>query len=69
MSKNSTSEGGAGLGICEVVGIVFVILKLCKVIDWSWWIVLLPIYAPIILAFLVFGIFVLAVAIANRKGR
>ena len=28
----------------DVVQIVFVILKLCKLIDWSWWVVLIPIW-------------------------
>lgn len=34
-------------GILEVVTIVFVILKLTGVIDWSWWIVFSPILVPI----------------------
>lgn len=28
----------------DVVQVVFIILKLCKLIDWSWWIVLIPIW-------------------------
>ena len=27
--------------------VAFVILKLCKIIDWSWWWVLVPIWGPI----------------------
>ena len=27
-----------------LLGIVFVTLKLCSVISWSWWLVLLPFY-------------------------
>ena len=34
------------MGIFETVGIVLVVLKLCSVIDWSWWTVLLPFYGP-----------------------
>lgn len=30
------------MGICEILTIVFVVLKLCGVIAWSWWLVLLP---------------------------
>lgn len=40
-SNSSTS------GILEVVTIVFVILKLTGVVDWSWWIVFSPILVPI----------------------
>jgi hypothetical protein len=29
--------------------IAFIVLKLCKVIDWSWWWVLSPIWIPIAL--------------------
>lgn len=30
------------MGFLEVLTIVFVVLKLCGAIDWSWWLVLLP---------------------------
>jgi hypothetical protein len=30
------------MGICEVLTIVFIVLKLVGVITWSWWLVLLP---------------------------
>lgn len=30
-----------------VLGIIFIILKLCGTITWSWWFVLMPIYIPI----------------------
>lgn len=29
----------------SLLGIVFIVLKLTHVIDWSWWFVLIPIYA------------------------
>ena len=31
-----------GIGIGDVLQIVFIVLKLCGVIDWSWWWVLSP---------------------------
>ena len=30
------------MGFCEILTIVFVVLKLIGTIDWSWWLVLLP---------------------------
>ena len=30
------------MGFCEVLTIIFVVLKLIGQIDWSWWLVLLP---------------------------
>ena len=66
MSKSTTkSAGGAGVGFCEVLGIVFIVLKLVGVIDWSWWLVLLPIYAPLAL-FLLGAIIVVIVAIIKH---
>ena len=35
-------ETGNGIGILTVVQIVFIILKLTNLVDWSWWIVFWP---------------------------
>ena len=40
--KNNSSSGGVSLS--TVVFIVFLILKLCNVIDWSWWWVTSPLW-------------------------
>lgn len=39
-----------GIGFCEVLTIVFMILKLCGVITWSWFWVLSPVLIPTILS-------------------
>lgn len=36
-----------GLGVCDVLGIVFIVLKLVGVISWSWWWVLAPFWIPL----------------------
>lgn len=41
MSNNSSS---GGMGFLGVLQIVFIVLKLCKVITWSWWAVLIPLW-------------------------
>lgn len=43
--KNSSLKG---LGLCDVFAVVFVVLKLIGVIDWSWWWVFAPIWIPVI---------------------
>ena len=47
-----------GLGICDVLGIVFIVLKLLHVINWSWWWVTAPFWGSIAfilaIAFIVF---------------
>ena len=37
------------MGILGIIQIVFIILKLANVVDWSWWVTLCPIFAEIIL--------------------
>ena len=43
MSENSGAARG-GIGFSGLLAIVFIVLKLCKVITWSWWWVLSPIW-------------------------
>lgn len=42
----------SGVGFCELLGVAFVILKLCGVIDWPWIWVLAPIWGGILLGIL-----------------
>lgn len=49
-----------GLGVCDVLGIVFIVLKLIGVISWSWWWVLAPFWIPlaiVILCVIIIAIF------------
>ncbi len=48
--KDNNSSGG--LGFCSVLTIVFIVLKLCDVIHWSWIWVLSPSWIPLILVIL-----------------
>ena len=45
MSSNSKSSNS--ISFCGLLAIVFIVLKLCSVIDWSWWWVLAPLWIPI----------------------
>ena len=44
MNENPKSSG---LGIVAVLQIVFLILKLTGLIDWTWWLVLVPLWTDI----------------------
>ena len=44
MNEESKSSG---LGISAVLQIVFLVLKLTGLIDWSWWLVLVPLWVDI----------------------
>lgn len=56
------NKSSSGLGICGVLTIVFVVLKLTGVISWSWWWVLSPIWIDLLLA----GVLLLLVAVINH---
>ena len=43
--ENQASKGG--IGFAGVLQVAFIVLKLCKVIDWSWWWVLAPTWVPL----------------------
>lgn len=49
---------------CDVLLIVFVVLKLVGVINWSWWWVLAPFWIPTLIAIFL----IIAIKIAERKG-
>ena len=55
MSKNNGSTS-SGLGILDVLAIIFIVLKCVGVINWSWWWVLSPIFASIGLGIIVISI-------------
>ena len=43
-----------GMGFTSVLALIFIVLKLCKVITWSWWWVLSPIWISWGLVFILF---------------
>jgi hypothetical protein len=49
MSNESPSSSGS-IGFFGLLGLIFITLKLCGVIHWSWWWVTAPLWGP--LAFL-----------------
>jgi len=46
---------GVGLSLPSALFLVLLVLKLTNVIDWSWWIVVLPLFIPFIILALVMG--------------
>lgn len=49
MSSSNNNNSG-GVGILTVLATIFIVLKLVGVIDWSWWIVLMPVWIiPVIM--------------------
>lgn len=66
MSNNNKNSTSGGIGTLGVLLIVFVVLKLCGLINWSWPIVLIPLWVS--LGCFVIGLLVLLVVMLwNRR--
>lgn len=65
MSRNSSNGSSSGLGLCSVLTIVFIVLKLVGVINWSWLWVLSPLWIEIILVI----VLLIIIALLDRKSR
>lgn len=67
MSKqNNNNNSSGGIGFCGLLTIVFIVLKLVGVINWSWLWVLAPSWIPLAIALIVFLIVVVIAFFRNR---
>lgn len=55
------------MGFFEILTLIFVVLKLCGVIGWSWWLVLLPEIIAVGIYLLVLCIYLHAVHKAEKS--
>lgn len=55
MSRTDSSSAG-GTGFFTILSVVFITLKLCGVINWSWVWVLSPIWIPLIIVLVIYFI-------------
>lgn len=62
----SSSSSSSGIGFFGLLGIVFIVLKLCGIINWSWWIVTLPLWGGFIILSLWIVIIAIIAYIAGR---
>ena len=52
MSKSASVSTGS-FPIFGILGLIFITLKLCHVIDWSWWWVLAPFWGVALLVIMI----------------
>ena len=67
MTKTEVYSGPSTLGL---LGVAFIVLKLLHVIEWSWWWVLAPFWAPLALVaiiLIIIGIVIVATCVKNVK--
>ena len=63
----SSNRNSSSLGICGVLTIVFIVLKLVGVINWSWLWVLCPLWINILLAIIVLVVILIIDKRTNNK--
>ena len=68
MNQASNSSTSGGIGFTGLLTIVFIVLKLCNAIDWSWWWVIAPIWIPIAIAVILL-VFVGLIFVAKECNR
>ena len=51
---SDSSNSSSGIGVCGLLGVAFVVLKLTGYITWSWWWVTSPFWGGFALALLLF---------------
>lgn len=66
INQNNNTATNGGVGLCSLLFITFLVLKLTHVIDWSWWWITAPLWAPVILVFVIFFIVVGIAALADN---
>lgn len=64
--KKSNNGTHGGLGFCAVLTLIFITLKLCGVIEWSWLWVLAPLWIETALVPLVVAVAAVVVILKNR---
>ena len=65
MDNRNSGAAGSGIGLSGVLFIVFLVLKLCGVIDWSWWWVTAPLWIPVALGIVIFVIAMIVIIIKS----
>lgn len=65
-----TAVSFGGMGFVSMLQIAFIVLKLCGVITWSWWFVMMPYLASfglMVLAALIFGAVCWVLAVKDTR--
>lgn len=67
MRDRNHVRASGGIGVPTVLFIVFLVLKLTNVIDWSWWWVTAPLWISVGLGVLVTIIYIIVICCSYRS--
>ena len=65
MDNRNSSAADGGITLSGLTFIVFLVLKLCNVIDWSWWWVTAPLWIPFAIGVVILLIIVIVALIGT----
>ena len=69
MSEIKTVNNNS-IGFFGLLTLIFITLKLTGYIDWSWWLVLMPLFVPVIIIFTILVIMlVMGARVRQRRNR
>ena len=69
MRSKSDASSNSGVVSAGVIQIMFIAMKLCGVIDWSWWFVLMPTWGTLLIHVIIFAIYLIARLITLLRRR
>ena len=69
MKKEYSAGATASIGIADIFLVVFVVLKLVGVINWSWWWVLSPFWIAVAIYAIVVTVIVILYKVDQRPAR
>ena len=69
MKREYSSGATASIGIADIFLVVFVVLKLVGVINWSWWWVLSPFWIAVAIYAIVVAVIVILYKVDQRPAR
>jgi hypothetical protein len=67
MKENKNSNVYNGIGFFGLLQVVFIALKVAKVINWSWWLVFLPTWIDLVICLIVIIVVVVMAIIINKQ--
>jgi len=62
----ANNAGNTGTGILGTLFIIFLVLKICKVINWSWWWITAPLWGYVAIV-VVFVLIILLAKVFSRS--
>lgn len=65
--ENKSNNSSNGIGLPGLLQVAFIVLKLCRVIDWPWIWVLAPTWVT--LALIIIGFVIITAVIKGRRRR